>query len=265
MQEASTSTADPVRAALTDLARDQVGLEWIHTQLVRAKDAYGLDDLVLVIDESKFDRQVFRAGQRPFRGGWATHVARHGPAGLYGLPETPLAQEDRDAFVCLCALVLELDTTRRLARRDPLTGLPNRRAFDEELSRATETARRYGWEVTLVLIDLDDFKRLNDEQGHAAGDAVLRRLGRALSAVLRQGDVAARIGGDEFALLLQETNGEAISEVIDRVRNELTDGGTPVVSFSVGAASCPREATEPGELAELADLRLYEDKQAAAP
>jgi diguanylate cyclase (GGDEF)-like protein len=253
-------TNDPVRRGLADLPTGEAGIVWIYEQLDRTRADWDLDDLVLVIDDSPLGRQVFRAGRRPFTGGWATRIARQAPSGLHTRPHLPISPEDEEAFVRLCALVLELDTARRLATRDALTGLPNRRAFDEELARAAEAARRYGWRVSLVVLDLDGFKRLNDELGHAAGDAVLRRVGHALTSVLRRGDLAARIGGDEFALLLRDVDTANVPEVLDRIGRSLREGNTGV-SFSAGWATCTPDAEEPEELLTTADQRLYEDKR----
>jgi two-component system cell cycle response regulator len=91
------------------------------------------------------------------------------------------------------------------AVRDGLTGLYNRRYFDETLADHVQTARRYGRELSLVLLDLDRFKRVNDTLGHAAGDAVLKAFADGLRVHARQADILCRIGGDEFAVILPET------------------------------------------------------------
>jgi diguanylate cyclase (GGDEF)-like protein len=90
----------------------------------------------------------------------------------------------------------------RLADHDPLTGLVNRRAFDRELTRRLADCRRYGIETALVYFDLDGFKAVNDQHGHAAGDTVLKIVAEALNAGVREGDLVARLGGDEFAVIL---------------------------------------------------------------
>lgn len=132
------------------------------------------------------------------------------------------------------------------AVRDPLTGLYNRRFFDESLSRNVEAARRYGRDLSLVLFDLDRLKALNDRAGHAAGDAALRRFAAVLSQTVRAADVVCRIGGDEFAVILPETARDPASHFIKRFFQNLTAAarsfpGDWTLSASVGAAALPIE------------------------
>ncbi len=109
------------------------------------------------------------------------------------------------------------------AVRDPLTGLYNRRFFDETLAQQIETARRYGRELSLVLFDLDRFKEVNDTLGHQAGDTVLKTFARLLLATARKADFVCRIGGDEFAVLLPETEISKARKMIDRVLSRLKE------------------------------------------
>lgn len=148
-----------------------------------------------------------------------------------------------------------VDGLDRLATLDPLTGLMNRRGLDVALTRPQrrETAAR-----TLVAIDLDGFKQVNDTRGHAAGDQLLREFGDALRAGLRTGDEVARLGGDEFVLVLAGTSPAEADQVLDRLR-----GATPIV-WAAGAVEW--RADEPFELAlARADAALYEQKRAARP
>ncbi len=126
---------------------------------------------------------------------------------------------------------------------------------------AVARSTRYEWPFTLVLLDLDHFKVLNDERGHQAGDAALRDLGERFRRTLRFGDNAGRIGGDEFAMILPNTEPDLVPALLDRIRRtEGVSSGCP--AFSYGVAQCPNEATEFDELVKLADTRLYEAKQA---
>ncbi|MEI8206252.1 MAG: GGDEF domain-containing protein [Kiritimatiellales bacterium] len=103
------------------------------------------------------------------------------------------------------------------AVRDPLTGLYNRRIFDEALAQNIEAARRYGRELSLVLFDLDGFKRVNDTLGHQAGDEVLKFFAKLLQETARKADVVCRIGGDEFAVILPETGLSNVWKFTERV------------------------------------------------
>jgi diguanylate cyclase (GGDEF)-like protein len=134
---------------------------------------------------------------------------------------------------------------------DPLTGLLNRRALERDLRRERARATRYGRRFSLMVIDLDGLKKVNDTDGHLAGDLYLRALATAMAGVLRSGDEAYRIGGDEFVVLLPET-AEARAEV---VAERVMEGGAP--PFSWGAATFGPDGEDPEALLSLADQRLY--------
>jgi diguanylate cyclase (GGDEF)-like protein len=149
------------------------------------------------------------------------------------------------------------------AWHDPLTGLYDRRSFDRLLDMAIARGNRYGWQFTLVILDLDSLKSINDTEGHPAGDDALRELGERFRKVLRIGDDGARIGGDEFAMILPNTPPEAVEALLERIRGvEGMQRACP--SFSYGWAQIPGDATERAELFALADKRLYEAKKARA-
>ena len=153
------------------------------------------------------------------------------------------------------------------ALRDPLTGLGNHRAFHEELDRQVSAALRYEVPLTLLLLDLDEFKAINDGRGHAAGDRVLRAFGELLTVAIRRADRAFRIGGDEFAVLLPHTD-LAGSHVV--ARRLLTQALEPTlriadaepISFSGGMSSLPELGLGPAELFTQADAALYAAKRA---
>lgn len=154
----------------------------------------------------------------------------------------------------------------RLARTDPLTGLANRRRFMEALEQEVDRWERYGRPLSLVAMDLDHFKSVNDTHGHAAGDDVLRQAAQALHSVCRDVDLAARMGGEEFCLLLPETDTTGARIVAERVRERMAGtehrspaGETFRVTASLGVATAKRGAS--GEaLLQAADEALYRAK-----
>ncbi|MFI7597947.1 diguanylate cyclase [Actinoplanes sp. NPDC049681] len=148
---------------------------------------------------------------------------------------------------------------RRLARMsvsDPLTRCLNRRGFDERLERAYAEAVRTGEPVSVVVVDLDRFKEVNDEYGHQAGDDLLAWMGSTLTAELRHQDAVGRLGGDEFAVVLAGSGPEEADAVVARLRAAL--GGVAPASF--GRASYPSEASDLDELRRRADACAYADK-----
>jgi diguanylate cyclase (GGDEF)-like protein len=156
---------------------------------------------------------------------------------------------------------------RLLATRDPLTGLLNRRAFDTALAEEAERARRLGHPLVLVMLDLDHFKSINDTRGHPSGDAALAAVARVLESGVRSIDKVARIGGEEFAVLLMETDacdGFAVAErLVAQVRGQpiAMAGGEPLaVTISAGVASLPMHADADTTLLASADKALYAAK-----
>jgi diguanylate cyclase len=143
-----------------------------------------------------------------------------------------------------------------LARTDPLTGIPNRRVWDEELPRELERARRMGTAVSVAIIDLDHFKRYNDQYGHQAGDRVLKEATSAWMAEVRSTDLLARYGGEEFVLLLPTCALENAIRIVERLRQV-----TPLVTCSIGVA-CWDFREDAKELVERADQALYAAKAA---
>jgi diguanylate cyclase (GGDEF)-like protein/excisionase family DNA binding protein len=148
---------------------------------------------------------------------------------------------------------------------DPLTGLYNHRYFHERLKELQDQSVSRRAPVSLLFCDLDRFKHVNDRRGHLAGDRALRRTAQVLQDAVRGADVAARYGGDEFALLLVETAADAARTVAERVRAgvaaEMTRAGYPGLTVSIGVATCPGDASLPQMLVELADRAMYEAKR----
>lgn len=152
---------------------------------------------------------------------------------------------------------------QKMAYYDPLTGLANRRLLREKAEHAFALSQRHGNDVALLYLDLDSFKAINDSLGHAAGDQTLEEVGRRLEATVREADTAARVGGDEFALLLGEVEGEAgavevARRVVDRLDDPVeVDGHSLDVGASIGVALYPRYASDFEELLRQADLAMY--------
>lgn len=164
-------------------------------------------------------------------------------------------------------LTRALELNRELATRDALTGLLNRRAMNERLGEETARLKRAAGALSVALIDIDWFKRVNDRYGHQVGDSVLRRFAELMRAELRAVDALARWGGEEFLLLLPDSRASAATLVVERLRSRvgqadfaaLAEGLT--ITFSAGLAEC--SAGESHELAiERADQALYRAKEA---
>jgi diguanylate cyclase (GGDEF)-like protein len=170
--------------------------------------------------------------------------------------------------VGMILLLLEdqIEHNKYLALHDELTGLPNRRLFQDRLASALERARRTGTQTALLLVDLDQFKMVNDTYGHHAGDLLLEHVGNVFTARIRRSDTVARTGGDEFAVILGEPLSRADAE---RVAHSLTEllkdpielGGQMIrIGASVGTALFPDDATDAEGLCIAADLRMYDYK-----
>jgi diguanylate cyclase (GGDEF)-like protein len=167
-------------------------------------------------------------------------------------------------------IIIEYDDLKKLqlnAVTDPLTGLYNRRLFDESFEKELNRARRYGQPLGLVVLDLHRFKEVNDKHGHPRGDEVLRAMATTLTKALRTSDSAFRIGGDEFALLLPQTDAAqalALTRRITSVFAEIIEPLQLVVSVTIdhGIAIFPQDAELADQLIHLADERLYHLKHA---
>jgi diguanylate cyclase (GGDEF)-like protein len=156
-----------------------------------------------------------------------------------------------------------LDTCEEAAFTDHLTGLANRRRFERQLAREIARTTRYGHPFCLLLLDIDDFKKVNDSFGHEAGDEALRRLAKTLQEGIRGIDLAARFGGDEFALILTETEETRGFEVAERLRKAVRALEIPAVgsiTASLGVAESPSCGQTTTELQGCADSSLYEAK-----
>lgn len=161
-------------------------------------------------------------------------------------------------------LRVHTENERKLARSDPLTGIFNRRAFMEHLRYGLQIEGREGKPITLAYIDLDDFKRINDEHGHEEGDRVLRRVADTLTASIRQADVVARLGGDEFALLLAGAGRDDAEKLAAKVRNALQQAfinGRSTVTCSIGCATFQGLLPDADGAIKAADSLMYKVKR----
>jgi diguanylate cyclase (GGDEF)-like protein len=163
---------------------------------------------------------------------------------------------------------LEAETARALAMQDPLTGLPNRRELEAALASAVARPPAADSMHAFLLLDLNGFKRINDERGHAVGDEVLRGVGERFRTVARKGDLVARIGGDEFAVLACDVaSHEQAIRLGERFVSALSEdvavaGSGYSVGVSVGIALYPEDGGNAAELMQRADLAMYKAKAA---
>ena len=152
------------------------------------------------------------------------------------------------------------------SHRDALTGVYNRRFFDEQITREILNARRYNWPMVVAMVDIDHFKRINDTHGHPGGDEVLRQLGNVLGKMLRSVDTVSRYGGEEFALILSHIDKTAATGLLNRLRAavealiiDMPSGQQTQITVSVGAAQL-LGGQAPGQLISQADEALYAAK-----
>jgi diguanylate cyclase (GGDEF)-like protein len=154
------------------------------------------------------------------------------------------------------------------ALTDPLTNIPNRRALNNHLDLEIRRARRYQHDFTVLMIDLNGFKRINDRFGHPQGDRVLQHAARCLQDSIRDTDFIARFGGDEFAVILPETSvssAQVVSEKLARVLAsspiELSNEEQVSLTLSIGIATYPQDGNTPDELISAADQAMYTAKE----
>ena len=165
----------------------------------------------------------------------------------------------------LVTLRLRIDRLRADADLDHLTGLANRRRFRVALKREVERWRRYGIPCALVLLDIDHLKAINDRFGHPTGDMVIRQIASTLTKVSRDNDTAARLGGEEFALLLAGIDAEKAAVAAERLREVLKNAQLDEVgpvTVSIGVAACPASANSERSLYSASDRALYVAKNA---
>ncbi|WP_036485492.1 GGDEF domain-containing protein [Myxosarcina sp. GI1] len=171
-------------------------------------------------------------------------------------------------FFTIAYLISNLKTAyekeKTLSRIDPLTGIANRRFFIELLRSESIRSVRYGHCLTLAYFDLDNFKEVNDCQGHDLGDKLLRFIAQTVKQQIRETDTVARLGGDEFALLLPETNYEAAQSILFRLQQQIRtsiEAYHPSVSLSIGAVTFQNFPDSTDKMLKIADRLMYRVKQ----
>lgn len=225
-----------------------------HETLARCarqiEQAQDLPEIATVVDEMLQETRIVQ------------ETARRSSAELAALRE-----EVESANQHIARLQRELDETSELVRHDPLTGVLNRKGLDEALTREIARAHRRGAPLCLALLDIDDFKRLNDTFGHHTGDDALRHLSTVMRDALRPHDLIGRYGGEEFLILLPDTDAQQSAEIITRLQRELTrrfflaDNRRLLITFSAGIAClAPDEASH--DAIDRADRAMYAAKRA---
>lgn len=217
--------------------------------------------------------------------GWSCCVPVLGSDGLVGVltaveTESRLDAARRDGVLRVCEATADrigtamsrMSLRRRLeeeSTRDHLTRLHNRRFLDEQLTRELRRARRTGSAISVIMIDVDHFKQVNDQYGHEAGDKVLRVLADRMKAGVRAEDLVCRFGGEEFAIVLPGSTIDGAAMRAEQLRRSVMseeilveDGASLTVTISLGVAECPKQTTTKDELLGMADLALYEAKHA---
>lgn len=188
---------------------------------------------------------------------WGKVLVISGPIILVAYITTMLAADIRYA----------VDKIKQVSDTDELTGLYNMRAFSAILQRAFRQAVRYGHSMSVVMIDSDNLKQVNDTFGHESGNRMLQHIVRCIREQLRGSDVVARFGGDEFILLLQETSNKGAAEMSERIRKAVEGsrlsvrGGDASVTVSLGVASYPEDGGNLEIILEKADKAMYRAKQ----
>src|SRR4029077_13089651 len=165
-------------------------------------------------------------------------------------------------------IAIALDRARQFsneARTDHLTGLANRREFERSIEREVALAERHNRQITVMMIDVDNLKKINDRHGHSAGDDALKLVAQELQRVMRASDVCGRLGGDEFAVAMPETDHHHALEVARRLRNSIQTTNLGARSTNTVEVSIGLGAWRPGMdwqgLVQVADIALYQDKR----
>ena len=230
----------------------------------------------LFVSDMQADPRVFRREERIRSGIYAPLIVRRRTIGVLSAHREQVGAFSEADLNLLTVVARYLtgaievarlhEQLKELAATDALTGLANRRCFFDRFASEIARSRRAQRSLTVVLLDVNAFKTVNDAHGHAKGDETLIRVGESLTKVVRASDLAARFGGDEFILMLPETTGAQAEEVLGRLRTlrihmvDHAGRGMPL-SFCWGTAVFPDDGQDPERLLHVADRRLYAMKQ----
>jgi diguanylate cyclase (GGDEF)-like protein len=243
---------------LDQLSATEFGIGFVYSVLTLLAQQYGLSDAVVVLGDEALGTQAFRLDRRNVSGDSLGSVATI--PGVFSEPDVvPLVVQD--VVRSVCQLALSLHVARHSAAHDRLTNIANQRYFDSALRTAAVQSARYGWKFTLVLADVNGYEVMNDRVGLSISDDLLRTFAYALRQSVRSGDTAARIGGDEFGVILWNAERAEVSSFTDRLRT-LQVPGADQIDFTIGTATSPRDSTDPDELYRIAAARLGENKGA---
>jgi len=221
--------------------------------------AHGFTELIAPLLAGRIDKQTFET----------VHCRKDGTTYPVEISLHHAAEESPPVFV---AIVQDISQRRsndarieQLAFYDPLTGLANRALMVDRLRQAVARAERYGQTLSLLFMDLNRFKEINDTRGHGVGDAALAEVARRFRAVMRRSETLARIGGDEFVAIVENVTRANVIGIIHRLKGALAEpivveGKAHNLSVSVGVADFPRDSTQPESLLQLADIAMYEAK-----
>src|SRR5215212_6355811 len=253
-------TANDGEAGL--LAVESFQPDLIITDVMMPKmDGYELARRVRANPQTRFLPIIIQTAARS----GADDIRRGSEVGALGYITDPT---DIDLLLARARTLLDfkryLDTCEEEAFTGHLTGLANRRRFERQLEREVSRTLRYSRPFCLLILDIDNFKEVNDTYGHDAGDEAIRRLALTLQAGTRGIDLAARVGGEEFAVILPETDFEGGVDVAERLRETIKQTEVPVVGHittSFGVAEFPLSASSARELMLVADAALYEAKR----
>jgi diguanylate cyclase (GGDEF)-like protein len=240
---------------LDQLSANEFGIGFVYSVLTLLAQHYQLSDAVVVVGDESLGTQAFRLDRK--------NVGNDSTATVPGVFSAPDVVPDvvKDVVRSVCQLALSLHVARHGAAHDRLTNTANRRYFDSALRTAAVQSARYGWRFTLVLAEVNGYETIREQVGQSVSDNLLRTFGYALRQSVRSGDTAARIGDEEFGVILWNAERAEVSAFTDRLR-ALSVPGTDQIDFTIGTATSPRDSTDPIELHRIAAARLGEKKSA---